>query len=215
MMVSSRHRFFFLRGRGLGAWALGLSLAALVSVRGEADDSLAPPDPLEGKTPIEQLIQTPPLPRVIPRVLQRATPESTSIYISLTKQRAWLFVNKEVAVETPISSGKRSAMTPRGDFAIVEKNATQESHLYGDFVDRQERVVRAGVSSQIDSAPSGTVFRAVPMLYHLRLNWTGLALHAGLLPGYPAAHGNVRFPEEIARLIFDNVQVGTPVTIGD
>jgi lipoprotein-anchoring transpeptidase ErfK/SrfK len=180
-----------------------------------AQESPTPADPLEGKTPIEQLVQLPSLPRVIPRVLQRATPGATSIYISLTKQRAWLFVDKEAAVETPISSGKRSAMTPRGDFTVVEKNPDQESNIYGDFVDRQGRVVRAGVSSEIDSAPSGTVFRATPMLYQLRLNWTGLSLHAGLLPGYPAAHGNVRLPEEIARLIYDNVQVGTPVTIGD
>lgn len=164
---------------------------------------------------ITELFQVPPPPKVMPRVLLKATNANTSIYVSLTKQIAWLFVDKEVAVETPISSGKRSTMTPRGNFTVLEKLETAESPLFGDFVDREGRVVRSGVSSKSDSAPAGTTFRPAPMRHFLRLNATGLGLHAGPLPGYPAAHANVRFPDEIARLIFENVRLGTPVTIGD
>jgi lipoprotein-anchoring transpeptidase ErfK/SrfK len=154
-------------------------------------------------------------PKITPRVLQRATPEATNIYISLTQQKAYLFVGNEVAIETPISSGRRAAMTPHGSFSIVEKTEKMQSNTHGDFVDKQGRVVRRGVSAKLDSAPSGTTFRPQPMRYFLRLNWTGLGLHAGHLPGYPASQVHVRFPEEIARLIFEHTQVGTPVVIGD
>jgi lipoprotein-anchoring transpeptidase ErfK/SrfK len=40
-------------------------------------------------------------------------------------------------------------------------------------------------------------------------------MHTGLLPGYPASHGCVRLPEQIAKLIYEKVSVGTPVIIGD
>lgn len=157
--------------------------------------------------------QAPPV--VNPRVLQQAKTENVSVYVSLGRQRAWLFVGKEMALETPISSGKKAAMTPRGHFEVLQKLARMESPLYGDFVDRWGRAVRVGVSSRLDSAPSGTVFRATPMVFCLRLNWEGLMLHAGVLPGYPAADGNVRLPPEIARIVFEMVAEGTPVVIGD
>ena len=40
-------------------------------------------------------------------------------------------------------------------------------------------------------------------------------MHTGYLPGYPASHGCVRLPDDIAKLFYDHVVVGTPVTIGD
>lgn len=162
-----------------------------------------------------ELIEVQAKPKVIPRVLQKATQNNTSIYISLKKQRAWFFVDQEVAIETPISSGKQSAMTPKGAFTVLERNDKHESNLYGAFVDHAGHTIRKGVSSKLDSAPSGTTFRVWAMPYYLRINTNGVALHGGYLPGYPAAHSNVRFPEEIARMIFENSKVGTPVTIAD
>jgi lipoprotein-anchoring transpeptidase ErfK/SrfK len=158
--------------------------------------------------------QEPPL--VSPRVLQRATPENISIYISLGKQRAYFRVYEEIAVDSPISSGKRAGMTPPGSYKILEKDSDHRSNIYGDFVNpRTGRVVRAGISTHIDSAPSGTVFRGAPMRWFMRLTPTGVGMHAGILPGYPASHGCIRLPEEIARLFYDRVKIGTPVTIGD
>jgi lipoprotein-anchoring transpeptidase ErfK/SrfK len=40
-------------------------------------------------------------------------------------------------------------------------------------------------------------------------------MHVGDLPGYPASHGCVRLPKDIAPIIYEKVVVGTPVTIGD
>jgi hypothetical protein len=38
-------------------------------------------------------------------------------------------------------------------------------------------------------------------------------MHAGYLPGYPASHGCVRMPEELALAFYQAVEVGTPVTV--
>ncbi len=92
-----------------------------------------------------ELIKKQDPPKVIPRVLERTTPDNISIYISLSKQRAYFRVGDEIAVDTPISSGKRAGMTPAGNYTILEKDADHRSSLYGDFVNpRTGRVVRAG-----------------------------------------------------------------------
>ena len=38
-------------------------------------------------------------------------------------------------------------------------------------------------------------------------------MHGGYLPGYPASHGCVRMPSDLAAEFFLRVQVGTPVEI--
>lgn len=163
-----------------------------------------------------ELIRKQDPPKVHPRVLEKATPENVSISISLGKQRAFFFVGEEIAIDTPISSGKRAGMTPKGTFKITQKNKDHRSNIYGEFINpRTGRVVRSGVSTKIDSAPSGTVYRGAPMRWFMRLTDGGVGMHTGVLPGYPASHGCVRLPDEIARLFFENAPSGTVVTIGD
>ena len=48
-----------------------------------------------------------------------------------------------------------------------------------------------------------------------RLTWSGIALHAGQLPGYPASHGCVRLPKEFAELLFGVTKLGMTVVIAD
>lgn len=151
-------------------------------------------------------------PRVSPRVLERVNPENARVLVSLGKQRAYLLLNGEVAIDTPISSGKSAGMTPAGSFRIQEKDPDHRSNLYGNFVDRRGRVVRAGVSVRIDSAPSGTHFEGAPMYYFMRI-CEGVGMHVGILPGYPASHGCIRMPAEITPIIYQKVRVGTPVEV--
>jgi len=179
-----------------------------------------PSTPPKKQKPASDLIQKQARPQVVPRVLNRATPETTRIVVRLGDQRAILLVGNEVAIDTPISSGKRAGMTPKGDFVIVQKNKDHRSNIYGNFVNRSGQVVRGGVSTRIDSAPSGTVFQGAPMKFFMRLgthleDHTPIGLHVGQLPGYPASHGCIRLPEDIAPLIFERVQRGTPVVIQD
>ncbi len=151
----------------------------------------------------------------MPRVLNMATPDNTHVYVSLGKQRAYLYVGDEVAVDSPISSGKRAGMTPKGSYTVLEKDPDHRSSVYGAFCNSRGLIVRAGVSTRIDSAPSGTHYVGAPMKWFMRLTNEGVGMHVGILPGYPASHGCVRMPEEGAKLFYDHVKVGTPAVIGD
>lgn len=147
------------------------------------------------------------------RILAQANAETTRIVVSLSKQRAYLLVGDAPAIDTPISSGKRAGMTPKGSFNIMEKDKNHSSNIYGDFRDSRGRIVRAGVSVRIDSAPSGTHFVGSPMKWFMRLTGDGVGMHIGILPGYPASHGCIRMPAQSAQMFYERVRVGTRVDV--
>lgn len=176
--------------------------------------------PAKKQKPASELIKKQAPAKVIPRVLEQATSANVSVYISLGKQRAYLKVGDDVAIDTPISTGKRAGMTPQGNFFVVQKDPDHRSSLYGAFVNKNDQIVRAGVSTKIDSAPSGTHFKGAPMQWFMRIGENlqthrAEGMHVGELPGYPASHGCVRLPKDIAPIIYEKVILGTPVTIGD
>jgi lipoprotein-anchoring transpeptidase ErfK/SrfK len=148
-------------------------------------------------------------------LLKQATPDNTRIVVSIPKQRAYLMIGDQIVADGPISSGKRGHSTPNGHFTVMEKDPNHHSNLYGNFVDRSGRVVRAGVSARIDSAPSGTHFAGAPMQWFLRLTGEGVGMHIGILPGYPASHGCIRESVDGAKLFYDYAKVGTSVDVGD
>lgn len=146
-------------------------------------------------------------------LLRSVSPDQVHVVVSLPKQRAYLLAGDDVVIDSPISSGKRGHTSPSGQFSVREKDPNHRSTIYGDFVDGAGRVVRAGVSAKIDSAPSGTRFIGSPMKWFMRLTDEGVGMHVGILPGYPASHGCIRMPEEGAKLFYDHVKVGTPVRV--
>ena len=148
-------------------------------------------------------------------LLKQATPDNVHIVVSIPKQRAYLMIGEQIAIDSPVSSGKRGHTSPTGHFTILEKDPNHHSSLYGDFVDGAGRTVRAGVSARIDAAPSGTHFVGAAMKWFLRLTDDGVGMHIGILPGYPASHGCIRESAEGAKLLYDRVIVGTPVDVGD
>ncbi|MEY2586079.1 MAG: hypothetical protein QOD80_2105, partial [Verrucomicrobiota bacterium] len=91
-------------------------------------------------------------------ILAKVTPDNAHVIVSLTKQRAYLMTGEEIAIDSPISSGKRGHTTPNGSFNVMEKDKDHHSSLYGDYKDSSGRTVRGGISAHIDSAPSGTHF---------------------------------------------------------
>jgi lipoprotein-anchoring transpeptidase ErfK/SrfK len=159
-----------------------------------------------------ELIRKQDPPMISARLMEKVTPDNSRVLVSLSKQRAWLMLGEEAVIDTPISSGKAAGLTPTGSFTVVEKDPHHRSTLYGDFVDGKGRVVRAGVSLKIDSAPSGTHFVGAPMEWFCRFNGA-VGMHVGILPGYAASHGCVRLPKEIAPRIYEKVKVGTPVEV--
>ena len=146
-------------------------------------------------------------------LLAKVTPDDLHIIISLPKQRAYLLTGEQIIVDSPISSGKHGHSSPSGSFSLLEKDPNHHSTLYGDFVDSSGRIVRAGVSMHIDSAPSGTHFQGAAMKWFMRLTGDGVGMHVGILPGYPASHGCIRMPSDGAKLFYDHIKVGTPVEV--
>jgi lipoprotein-anchoring transpeptidase ErfK/SrfK len=159
------------------------------------------------------LIRTQPAMTTNAGILQQVTPENAHVIVSLTKQRAYLLTGDQIAIDSPISSGKRGHTTPNGSFSVMEKDKDHHSSTYGDYKDSTGRTVRSGISAHIDSAPSGTHFVGASMKWFMRLTGEGVGMHVGILPGYPASHGCIRMPEPAAALFYSHVKVGTPVRV--
>src|SRR5246127_2677625 len=172
------------------------------------------PQPRQMRTASAYISRQEPL-KVNQSLLKQATPDNTHIVVSLSKQRAYLMIGDAIVADGPISSGRQGHSTPHGHFTVMEKDPNHHSTLYGDFVDSSGRVVRAGVSAEIDSAPSGTHFAGAPMKWFLRLTSEGVGMYIGILPGYPASHGCVREPSDGALLFYNYAKVGTSVLVAD
>jgi lipoprotein-anchoring transpeptidase ErfK/SrfK len=134
------------------------------------------------------------------------------IVIDLEQQRAYFYRGGKVVGISVVSTGREGYDTPSGEFRITQKDLTHVSSIYGDYVDRSEQVVVENVDVTKDPRPPGTAFRGAPMPYFLRIHG-GIGMHAGYLPGYPASHGCIRLPKEMAAHFFQNAAIGTPVAI--
>ncbi len=107
------------------------------------------------------------------------------ITVSLRRQRVSVWDRRGLMMEAPVSSGKLGTPTPTGIYSVLQKNRVHFSNLY-------------------DSAP-------MPNMQ--RITWSGVALHAGALPGYPASHGCIRLPHGFSKRLFDVTQLGTRVIV--
>jgi hypothetical protein len=105
--------------------------------------------------------------------------------VSLDEQRIYVYRNGIAIGLATISSDRRGHETPPGIYAILEKDRDHHSNLY-------------------DNAP---------MPFMERLTWSGVALHGGPLPGYPASHGCVRLPQAFAESLFAITQRGDTVVV--
>ena len=57
-----------------------------------------------------------------------------------------------------------------------------------------------------------TIYKA-KMPWFLRLDGRDFGMHSGVVPGYPASHGCIRVPDEVARRLFKELPMGTLVSI--
>lgn len=108
-----------------------------------------------------------------------------TIVISLTTQRAYVYRNGVPIGVSTVSTGSPGRETPTGVFVILQKAVFHRSNRYSN----------------------------APMPYMQRLTWTGIAMHAGSLPGYPASHGCIRLPPKFAQLLFGITNRGLTVAI--
>jgi hypothetical protein len=107
------------------------------------------------------------------------------IIISLDKQQLTLYAGDEVIAHSRVSSGQRGHSTPTGVFSIIQKDRWHRSNIYDD----------------------------APMYFMQRLTWSGVALHQGIVPNYPASHGCIRMPEAFARQLWTTTKLGARVIV--
>jgi len=133
------------------------------------------------------------------------------VEIDLQDQVALLLRGRGVVLESPISSGRYGHLTQAGSFKVIEKEINHHSSIYGKIVDANGRTIVADADIDM-KVPRGGKFVPAPMRYFMRFH-EGDGMHAGYLPGYPASHGCVRMPEQLAIAFYHAVDVGTPVTV--
>ena len=109
------------------------------------------------------------------------------VLVSIPQQTMHVYRNGILIGRSTVSTGSKGHATPGGVFSILEKKETHRSKKY-------------------DNAP---------MPYMQRLTWTGIAMHSGALPGYPASHGCVRMPYDFSQLLFKATEKGGTVVVGD
>ncbi|MCK0209194.1 L,D-transpeptidase [Starkeya koreensis] len=117
----------------------------------------------------------------------RAPEGFVAIIVSLPDQRCYVYRNGVRIGVSTCSTGKPGHQTPVGVFTILQKDVDHHSSIYND----------------------------ASMPFTERLTWSGVALHAGGLPGYPSSHGCVHLPLEFSKLLFAVTHYGTPVIIAD
>ena len=135
----------------------------------------------------------------------------TRVIINLSDQSASLVERGRTALVSPIASGKSGWQTPTGNFSISNKDINHVSRSFGLVVDASGRVVNSNATPSTP-VPRGDHYEPAPMPYFMEFS-SAIGMHAGYLPGYPASHGCVRMPRDLAALFFQRVQIGTPVTV--
>ena len=118
-------------------------------------------------------------------VESRPVGEPIMAIVSLRDQQITVYDAKGRIMRAPVSSGQKGRETPAGIFTVLQKEAEHYSNMYDDAF----------------------------MPHMQRLTWTGIALHGGPLPGYPASHGCIRMPYDFAERLFDATRVGMRVIV--
>ena len=107
------------------------------------------------------------------------------ISVSIEQQKVRVYDANGLFAESPVSTGMKGHSTPMGVFSVIQKNKMHRSNIYS----------------------------GAPMPYMQRITWSGVALHAGVLPGYPASHGCIRMPPAFAVKMWNWTRMGARVII--
>jgi len=107
------------------------------------------------------------------------------VVVSLSRQQLLLYGSTGLVVESRVSTGMAGHRTPPGVFSILQRSRHHRSNIYSN----------------------------APMPYMQRLTWSGVALHGGVVPGYPASHGCIRLPHHFASELWGMTKLGTRVVV--
>jgi L,D-transpeptidase catalytic domain len=118
-------------------------------------------------------------------VLSRSAGVPLLAIVSLGEQRVTIYDAEGRILRAPVSTGQTGYETPAGIYSVIQKEAEHYSNLYDD----------------------------ASMPFMQRITWSGIALHAGALPGYPASHGCIRMPLNFAERLFELTSMGLRVIV--
>lgn len=107
------------------------------------------------------------------------------ISISIAQQKLRLYDANGLFAESPVSTGMAGHPTPMGVFSVIQKQKFHRSNIYS----------------------------GAPMPFMQRITWSGVAMHAGVLPGYPASHGCIRMPAAFAIKMYGWTKMGARVIV--
>jgi len=116
---------------------------------------------------------------------ERSTRGPVLVVVSIDDQMAYIYRNGVQIARSTISTGKEGKETPTGVFTILQRKKKHESNIY----------------------------KGAKMPYMQRLTWTGIAMHAGKLPGYPASAGCIRLPYDFSKRLYATTRNGSTVVI--
>lgn len=148
------------------------------------------PAPAPRRTPVEKVAAAPRAPIVkpipVPKLdLAQQPPEPLVAVISVASQRMVVYGGQGVVADTKVSTGQAGHRTPTGVFSVLQRNRYHESNIYS----------------------------GAPMPFMQRLTWSGIALHQGVVPGYPASHGCIRLPADFAPRMWGLGRIGMRVLV--
>jgi len=147
-------------------------------------------------------------------VLARTNQSNSSIIIDLSAQRGFLMNGKELAMDYPVATGRSKYPTPTGSFQVLEKIMSgKASSTYGKIYDAEGTLINSDADSRTDPIPPGGKYVGAPMPYWMRITWSGIGMHKGKVPRYPASHGCIRTYYKVVPIVFSKVRVGTPVSV--
>jgi lipoprotein-anchoring transpeptidase ErfK/SrfK len=107
------------------------------------------------------------------------------VAVSTNKQQLKAYDANGLFATAPVSTGMKNHPTPFGVFSVIQKQKFHRSNIYSN----------------------------APMPFMERITWSGIALHAGVLPGYPASHGCIRMPPGFAVRMYGLTRMGTRVLV--
>src|ERR1700730_11280424 len=135
----------------------------------------------------------------------------TRVIINLSEQRAYLIEGGKVSLVSPIASGKPGWSTPTGNFSVIRKDIDHHSQSFGEVIDGSGRMANTNATPGT-RVPPGSHYQPAPIPYYMEFS-QAIGMHAGYLPGYPASHGCVRMPRDLAERFFERVNIRTPVIV--
>lgn len=141
-------------------------------------------------------------------------PGDISIRVNLSSQIATIYRGRREVGWCYVATGRAGHGTPAGNFRITELTADKISNRWGWQENEFGEVINPSVRHD-RPVPRGARFVYAPMPYWMRLTNQGVGLHGGYIPspGMPASAGCIRLPQDFAPVLFNEVKIGTPVTI--